>query len=166
MRRSRLLLCSAGTVLLAWYGASIDLMMLKDSRYPAERWLREEPSPTARVALIGPRAYLPGVDPRLIVRGLPDPARTAAADLPDFFVVNTQVMRRQELPALDREWWQRLSSGAAPYRVAATFKTTPAASLLAYTTGFRNEGEALWTNLDKVGPPIVNFQRPAAGREI
>ncbi|HEX9366390.1 MAG TPA: glycosyltransferase family 39 protein, partial [Vicinamibacterales bacterium] len=99
-RRARLLLCAAGTVLLAWYGASIDLMMLKDSRYPAQRWLRERPSADARVALIGPRAYLPGVDSRQVVRGLSSPAGTAPAELPDFLVVNTQVMRRQELPAL------------------------------------------------------------------
>jgi hypothetical protein len=162
-RRARMLACTAGVVWMAWYGGSIDLMMLNDSRYTAARWLRERTSPTARIAALGPRSYLPGIDPSRIVRQLPGPA-IAPDGLPDFIVINAQVMRRGNLPPLDREWWAWLSSGNAPYRVVATFETKPAASLLTYTTTFRNGVEDLYTNLDKVGPPIVIYQRTAAGR--
>jgi Dolichyl-phosphate-mannose-protein mannosyltransferase len=163
-RRWRLFACAAGTAALAWYGSSIDVMMLKDSRYAAERWLRERTPPTSRVALLGPRAYLPGVRSDRITRSLTSPTATPAANLPDFVVANVQVMRRKDLPAVDRDWWTWLSSGDSPYRIAARFETKPKASLLTYTTAFRNGVEDAYTNLDKVAPPIVIYQRTTEGR--
>lgn len=157
-RRFRLAACAAAVAVMAWYGASIDLMMIDDSRYPAERWLRARTSPASRVAILGPRAYLPRVPADHVFPGLPGPL-ASPADLPPFVVANELTMRRDSIRSVEREWWSRLSSGALPYRVAARFETRPAWSLLTWTDTFSNGVEDLFTNLDKVAPPIVIYER-------
>ena len=161
-RRLRIALVSAAVAVMAWYGASIDLMLIKDSRYPAALWLHDHAAPGARVALLGPRAYLPIVEPAHLLRSVPPPASTAAVDLPDFVVVNAQVMRRPSLAAIDREWWAWLSSGQSPFVPVRTFTTRPRAALLSYFPTFTNGVEDEYTNLDKVAPPIVIYARAAA----
>jgi 4-amino-4-deoxy-L-arabinose transferase-like glycosyltransferase len=163
-RRLRTALVAAALAVMAWYGASIDLLMIKDSRYPAARWLHEHAAPGARVALLGPRAYLPIVEPAHLLRGVPPPAAIAPADLPEFVVVNAEVMRRPSMAAVDREWWTWISSGRSPYVPVRTFTTRPAASLLSYFSTFTNGVEDEYTNLDKVAPPIVVYARTAVGR--
>lgn len=158
-RRLRLGLAGLAVATMAWYGASIDLVMMNESRYPAARWLNDHTPPGARVALIGPRAYLPLVDPSRVERGLTAPSAMSPAELPDFVVANAQVMRRNSMAAVDREWWTWLTRGGAPYRLVRTFTTRPRASLLSYTDTFTNGVEDSYTNLDKVGPPIVVYQR-------
>lgn len=163
-RRLRLAIAAAGVAVMAWYGASIDLVMINESRYPAARWLREHASPDTRIALLGPRAYLPSVDPSRVQRLSAVPAATAPADLPDFVVANAQVMQRHSMAAMDREWWTWLTGGGAPYRVVRTFTARPNASLLSYTVTFTNGVEDEYTNLDKVAPPIVIYQRTTVAR--
>jgi hypothetical protein len=158
-RPLRLAIAAAAVAVMAWYGASIDLVMMNESRYPAARWINEHTAPGTRVALLGPRAYLPIVDPSRVQRALAVPAAMAPADLPDFVVANAQVMRRNSMAPVDREWWSWLTGGGAPYRLVRTFSTRPKASLLSYTTTFTNGVEDSYTNLDKVAPPIVIYQR-------
>ncbi len=160
-RRLRLGLAAAGVAAMAWYGASIDLMLLSETRYPAARWLAEHAAPGARVGLLGPRAYLPVVEPSHLVRALAPPSH---GDLPEFIVANLQVMQRHSIAPLDRDWWAWLSSGAAPYRIVRTFTARPRASLLSYTSTFTNGVEDDYTNLDKVAPPIAIYQRTTVGR--
>ncbi len=158
-RRLRLAAAAAAVAVMAWYGASIDLVMMNETRYPAARWINEHTAPGTRVALLGPRAYLPIVDPSRVQRALTLPSATAPGDLPDFVVANAQVMRRNSMAPVDREWWAWLTGGGAPYRLVRTFSTRPKASLLSYTGTFTNGVEDSYTNLDKVAPPIVIYQR-------
>jgi hypothetical protein len=152
--RWRVAAVAAFAAVFVWYGASIDLMMALESRYAAERWLK----PRARegwIGLVGFAPYLPRV------RGirLAAPEALDPATLPRFVVVNAEVMRRDVLPPAERAWNTWLSSGQSPYDVAARFKTAPALSLLTYTDVFRNGREDGTTNLDKVGPEIVVYER-------
>jgi hypothetical protein len=86
------------------------------------------------------------------------------ADRPRFVVVNAEVLRRRSLPPVESAWKNWLESGRSPYVVAARFKTLPPASLLSYTSAFRNGVEDFATNLDKVGPEIVIYWRPGVLR--
>jgi hypothetical protein len=143
---------------LFWRAVSIDLLMLRDSRYTVERWLAH-----GRAGSIG-YAGLPEFLPR---RGaLPD------VDLaqywaevrklqPDLIVINAGFSRRAWENRRTVEFYRRLRSGEFGYTLAYSYQSPPGLSLLGHTALFRNPDENAFTNLDKVNPRIEVFRRTA-----
>jgi hypothetical protein len=160
-RRWRVAVCAAGAAFLVWTGASMDLMMMLDSRYAAARWV-ETHRADGGVGLVGFSPYLPYVNGGIRLTAGPDDFEPA--EQPKYIIVNSEVLKRESLPPVERAWQRWLDSGRAPYVVAARFKTAPAASFLTYTDPFRNGVEDPTTNLDKVGPEIVVYWRPGVLR--
>ncbi len=160
-RRLRMAGCAAAGVFIVWAGVSMDAMMLLDSRYAAESWMRGRRS-AGRVAVLGFAPYLPHISGAVRIMSGPDDYPPAAQ--PRFVVVNAEVLRRKSLPPVERAWQQWLDGGSSPYVVAARFKTLPAFSWLSYTDVFRNGIEDVTTNLDKVGPEIVVYWKPGVLR--
>ena len=160
-RRWRLALCAAGAAFIVWTGVSMDVMLLLDSRYDASRWI-ESHRGGGRIALVGFSPYLPYVHGGIRLKEGPD--EFEPAEQPKYIIVNAEVLRREFLPPVERQWQRWLDSGRSPYVVAARFHTAPAASFLTYTSAFRNGVEDLTTNLDKVGPEIVIYWRPGVLR--
>ena len=160
-RRWRLALCTAGGAFIVWTGVSMDVMMLLDSRYDASRWM-ESHRAGARVGLVGFSPYLPYIHGGIRLKE--GPADFEAAEQPKYIIVNAEVLRREFLPPVERQWQRWLDSDRSPYVVAARFHTAPAVSFLTYTSAFRNGVEDLTTNLDKVGPEIVIYWRPGVLR--
>ena len=159
--RLRLACCLAAAGFMVWAAVSMDVMMLLDSRYAAQDWIRAHRS-GGRVAVLGFAPYLPHVSGAVRIMSGPDDY--VLADRPRFVVVNAEVLRRRSLPPVESAWKNWLEGGRSPYVVAARFKTLPPASLLSYTSAFRNGVEDFATNLDKVGPEIVIYWRPGVLR--
>jgi hypothetical protein len=136
------------------YGASVNLMMASDSRIEAEAWLRAHTG-RAMVAFIGPMAYLPRPGGLLAEPFAPD-WEAIDAVLPEFLVINAEYAKRPR----SATFYEPLLDGTHPdYRLVATFKSPPGASLLAYNSLFTNGIEDDFTNLDKINPEIRVFAR-------
>jgi hypothetical protein len=159
--RWRTALCAAGGLFVVWAGVSMDMMMVLDSRYEAERWMRSRRS-EGYVAVLGASPYLPHISGahRLTV----GPDSFEPSDLPRFIVTNAELLRRASLPPVERVWRDWFNGGRSPYVVAARFKSLPPASLLSYTDVFANGIEDATTNLDKVAPEIVVYWKPGVLR--
>ena len=139
-------------------GASIDLMMQRDSRVAAEAWLATHLSERVIVGALGPAAYLPRpwrlrflpMDPHWDVMEIVAPA---------YLVVNTEYARRER----DRAFYQPLLDGTHDvYRPVARFKSPPGLAVLAWGPAFHDGREDPLTNLDKINPEIVIFERRPA----
>lgn len=137
------------------YGASLDLLMGRDSRFAAEAWLHRHLDHGEVVGLAGPRPYLPrpGALPATDLHL--DWAEIAAAP-PEYLVVNAEFARRPR----DFPFFEPLLAGTQPlYREVALFKSPPGPALLAYRPEFSNGVEDPFTNFDKINPEIRVFAR-------
>ncbi|MEP7116406.1 MAG: PA14 domain-containing protein [Acidobacteriota bacterium] len=137
-------------------GASVNLLMMRDSRYAAETWLREHVDSHATVGYFEPLAYLPRPGALRFQELETDWAQVEAA-APEFLVVNTEFARRERTLA----FYIPLFSGTHPrYQPVARFKSTPGpAALLANDRVFWNGVEDPFTNLDKINPDIQIYAR-------
>lgn len=136
-------------------GASVDLMMMRDSRLAAEAWLAAHVPDAATVGVFGPAAYLPRP---WNVRFLPIGPYWDVMEIvaPEFLVVNTEHARRER----DAAFYQPLLDGThETYRPVARFKSPPGPAVLAWSPVFQNGREDPLTNLDKINPEIVIFER-------
>lgn len=139
-------------------GASVDLMMLRDSRVAAEAWLASHVSEHATVGALGPAAYLPRPGH---LRFLPIGPHWDVMEIvaPEFLVVNTEYAQRER----DAAFYRPLLDGTHEvYRPVARFKSPPGLAVLAWGTVFQNGREDPLTNLDKINPEIVVFARRPA----
>jgi 4-amino-4-deoxy-L-arabinose transferase-like glycosyltransferase len=134
------------------YSGSMLVMMARDSRWDATRWLDANVDPAARVMYVGPYYLLP-----LMHTGAVGPVAFEVADLvdasPDFIVTNQRTIWRTH-PQL-RDWPE---AGTLGYRVAYRHVgPVPAWALLQRHKYFRDANESGRSNLDKVNPPIVIY---------
>lgn len=137
------------------YGASIDLLMARDSRFAAEAWLRQHLDHGELVGLAGPRPYLPRPGPLPATDVNLDWTEVTAAP-PEYLVVNAEYARRPR----NFPFFEPLLAGTQPlYREAAIFKSTPGPAVLAYRPEFANGVEDPFTNFDKINPEIRVFVR-------
>jgi hypothetical protein len=151
-----------GAVLLAWIvlrAGGLDVLMLTDSRYAAEGFLRAAVREGATVGSFGQLHALPRLDAfsRPAIR--PGVADTLAVN-PDFIVVNMEFMQRFAADPVRMEWLAWLQSGTGPYREVFRHKAkVPWYSPLRLDARFTDGVEDPFTNLDKVNPEIAIFRR-------
>ena len=110
----------AGLVLLAWLvarGASVDLLLLRDSRLVAEEWLEGQVRRDQTVAAVNQYGYLPRIRQFRWTWIAPSIPATRAAR-PDFIVINREYVERLLGGTEERQWIEWLESGAAPYEEA------------------------------------------------
>ncbi len=137
--------------------ASIDWMMMVDTRYAAEQWLRDRRPPVNRIGWFGVAVYmprfhgLPAAHLRLARNGFLD-------DRPEYLVLNTEVLARpyqrdqtqtlvQQLPYLGyREVWRMR-------------RPLPWWAVLRYDSLFSNGEDEDFTNLDNINPEMVIMRR-------
>lgn len=151
---ARLSVAVAATHLLL-LGASINLLMGRDSRYDAEAWLAARVDGDEIVGMAGPRSYLPRQG-RLPVTDVEyDWAQVSAAP-PHFLVVNAEFARRDR----HADFFGPLLAGDHPlYREAARFKSSPGPAVLAYRPEFSDGLEDPESNFDKINPEIRIYVR-------
>jgi len=147
---------------LAWRVISVDVLLVRDSRYTAEAWLRESVPPGALVASTWQASYRPRLERWRHQEIQPTPAATVAAD-PDFIVINTEFAGRYPPEAPMRMWLRWLESGEAPYAEALRVKDPLRGTELVWWPTFTDRRESLFTNLDKANPEIVIFRRRVPG---
>ena len=139
-------------------GASVDVMMLRDSRVAAEAWLAAHVSEQATVGALGPAAYLPRPW-RLRFLPMGPHHDVLAIVAPEFLVVNAEHARRER----DAVFYQPLLDGThQDYHPVARFKSPPGLAVLGWGAAFRNGREDPLTNLDKINPEIVILERRPA----
>jgi 4-amino-4-deoxy-L-arabinose transferase-like glycosyltransferase len=137
--------------------ASVDVLLVRDSRYAVEDWLRREVGPAPLVAAVGPLEYLPRFD-GLHWRRLGPAAGRLAQVNPDVVVVNADYARRADEGTGERAFYTALDDGSLGYRVALRQRTSP--RVLLDAEALRRDGPGrIWSNLDKVDPEIVVYRR-------
>ena len=144
-------------LVLFWRAASLDAMLLRDSRYQAEAWMAANIPPGSVVVTTTRPAYLPRVkgDYRHL---RPNVGETLELG-PDFIVINTEYHRRHAAGSPQRMWLAWLESGSGPYEEVFRYKAPLGWSAMRIGRRFRDRVEDPVTNLDKINPEIAIFQR-------
>jgi 4-amino-4-deoxy-L-arabinose transferase-like glycosyltransferase len=144
-----------GIALLYSLGRALSLtaLLLRDTRYEAERWLREHASRGEVVGYMGPEYYLPRLH-EFSAKRLRATDTVLERESPDFLVVNPDYASRFEPGTREHALFSRLSSGRTRYGLVyslAPREGGPPGSLLDF--------DGILANLSKVSPPIQIYQR-------
>jgi hypothetical protein len=131
------------------YAASVDVLLLNDSRYEVESWLRENVAPGETIAYMGPEYYLPRVN-EMGGRRLRPTESVLARQSPDFLVVNAEFAERFEPGSREHELFEHLAAGRAGYALVFEHQSRPR-TLLSF--------EGTLANMSKLDPPIRVYQR-------
>ncbi|MBE3072974.1 MAG: glycosyltransferase family 39 protein, partial [Acidobacteria bacterium] len=138
--------------------ASVDALMLNDSRYALERWLQEHVPPGQVLASVGRWEGLPR--PEIVGSVL---LKARAEDLsrvrPDFLVINREYLCRFDPGKPERALFQALADGRLGYERVFQVKTTIWWAVLAYEPAMSGPCEDPFTNLDKINPAMEVYRR-------
>jgi 4-amino-4-deoxy-L-arabinose transferase-like glycosyltransferase len=127
---------------------SVDALLLHDTRYAAERWLRENVPAGQVVAYLGPEYYLPRLH-EFTTRRLRPTTTVLERESPDFLVVNPEYGSRFDPGTREHELFSRLASGRTGYALVFSLSAregNPRWSLLDF--------DGILANMSKVAPPV------------
>jgi 4-amino-4-deoxy-L-arabinose transferase-like glycosyltransferase len=127
---------------------SVDALLLEDSRYAAESWLRENVSPSQVVGYMGPEYYLPRLH-EFSTKRLRPTETVLEREKPDYLVVNPDYASRFEPGTREHELFSRLAAGRTRYGLVfslAPREGNPWWSLLDF--------DGVLANMSKISPPI------------
>jgi 4-amino-4-deoxy-L-arabinose transferase-like glycosyltransferase len=132
------------------YAASIDVLLLQDSRYEVERWLKAHAGADDIVGFVGPEYYLPRLD------GLPARRIRATQSVldrsrPDYLVVNPDYASRFGSDTREGELFTSLAAGRAGYGLALSYRSRPKWVLVSF--------DGVLGNIAKVNPLIEVYER-------
>ena len=133
-----------------WYAASVDLLLLGDSRYGVERWLAQNVPEDAVVGYVGPEYYLPRLDAFEAKRLRPTES-VLERESPAFLIVNRVYSERFAPGSREGELFSRLRAGRTGYGLALRHQSRPRGVLLHF--------EGVLANLDKLDPIIEVYQK-------
>ncbi len=143
---------------LVWRVASVDALLVRDSRYAAEAWLRANVTRDAWVVTVDEFGYLPRLD-RFRHKQIEPTIEDTLSNKPEFVVVNTEFLARAPEGSPVRLWLDWLQADNGPYQVVLRHKASLGPSALAWHSRFTDRREDDFTNLDKANPEIVIFKR-------
>lgn len=132
------------------YAASVDVLMLNDSRYMVEDWLAENVPEKAVVGYMGPEYYLPRLIPYDAKRLRPTES-VLNRESPDYLVINSDFFQRFDPATREGKLFHRLRAGRTGYALVLRYKW-PAEGVLLRT-------EDILSNLEKINPRIEVYQR-------
>jgi 4-amino-4-deoxy-L-arabinose transferase-like glycosyltransferase len=132
------------------YAASIDVLLLHDSRYEIERWLRTRVSEGDTVGFIGPEYYLPRLD-GLPARRLRPTESVLERARPDYLVVNPEYSSRFAPGTREGALFASLAAGRAGYGLALSYRSQPEPMLLRF--------DGVLGNMAKANPLIEVYER-------
>jgi len=127
---------------------SVDALLLHDTRYAAERWLRENVPSGKVVGYMGPEYYLPRLH-EFSTRRLRPTMTVLEREDPDFLVVNPEYGSRFDTGTREYELSSRLAAGRTDYGLVfslAVREGNPRWSLLDF--------DGVLANMSKVSPPL------------
>jgi 4-amino-4-deoxy-L-arabinose transferase-like glycosyltransferase len=132
---------------------SADALLLKDTRYAAERWLGENAGKGRVVGYMGPEYYLPRLH-QFESRRLRPTETVLERESPDLLIVNPEYASRFEDGTRERQLFSRLADGRAGYALVFSLdsrETAPRWSFLRF--------DGILGNMSKVSPPIDIYER-------
>jgi hypothetical protein len=142
--------------------ASVNVMMNLDSRRQVRAWLDVNAPEGAGVGLVG--MYGPSLEQS--VRGLP--LRATVAEIqqwqPDYIAINARFAGRYayERRPEGRDLVRALADGSLGYvEVLRSRASVPWWAVLQYDPEYRSPSESVLTNLDKINPEMVVYERRA-----
>jgi hypothetical protein len=143
---------------LLWRVVSVDALLVRDSRYAAEAWLRANLPRDAWVATVDEFGYVPRVE-QFRHRQIEATIAETLAARPEFIVVNTEFLARSPEDSPTRVWLDWLQTDGGPYEVAFRYKAPLGWSALRWQERFTDRREDDLTNVDKANPEIVIYRR-------
>lgn len=160
-RRSAVAAVACAAVAFAlWRAGSLDALMIRDSRYAAETWLRDNVGPEKTVAATGMSQYLPR---HVMVGWDPIPASLDALRErerpPDYIVLNASFALREPAGSIRAEFYRALREGREGYTLHRVFRTPLRFSPLALEQRFREVRDDPQSNLSKINPAIEIYAR-------
>lgn len=158
-RRLRLTLAGLAIAYGAARIVSLDVMMLRDSRYFVEQWIIDRIGPGTRIAAEGMPLYLPRQ--AILLWGPVSPDRTALAEQkPTFVMLNPAYSARgADEGAPPSEFYSSLADGSAGYRRVLSYRTRLWFSPLQWEPRFNGRNEDQFSNVTKVNPTIEVYER-------
>ena len=151
----------AGIALVAWIAAraaATDVLLIRDSRVVAERWLAGQVKKNESVAAVNQYGYIPRLYQFKRTWINPSIEYTLAIN-PDYVVVNREHTGRSAPGSEEETWIRWLESGRGPYREVFRYKASLAWTPLVLDNRFSDRIQDPFTNLDKANPEIVIFRR-------
>ena len=152
---------TASIVLVAWIACravATDLLLVRDSRVAAERWLEGHVEKNEVVAAVNQYGNIPRL--YQFKRAWINPAIDYTLSVnPHYVVVNREHSLRAEPRSQEQRWLEWLESGTSPYHEAFRYKASVAWTPLAFDRRFSDRIQDPFTNLDKANPEIVIFRR-------
>ena len=158
-RRSAVFVAACAAIAFAvWRAVSLDALMIRDSRYAAEAWLRDSVEPGKTVAATGMSQYLPrhvmvGWDP------MPASLESVREQMPDYIVLSAGFALREPDGSIGAEFYRALREGREGYTLKKVFRTSLRFSPLALETRFREVRDDAHSNLSKINPAIEVYGR-------
>ena len=149
----------------ALYAGMVDVLMVRDARYSAERWLRDQGGNHSMVGIMFPATVLPRLDDLRVaeIRSVED-LRNAR---PDFFILNADYARAVPPGRPEGELAAALRQGTAGYRLALRSAPAPPWAWLPAAhpnlVGPREEVPVL-SVLTQVNPTIEIYARDGGER--
>ncbi len=132
------------------YAASLDVLLLNDSRYEVERWLSARVQPDEIDGFAGPEYYLPRLDDVAARRVRPTETVLERAR-PDYLVVNPDYAARFSPGTREGELFSNLAAGRSGYGLVLSYQSQPAPMLLDF--------DGVLGNMAKVNPLIEVYER-------
>lgn len=107
------------------YAFSLDVFMIRDSRYAAEKWMRHNIPREAVIGLAVWRVYAPRVEGYRWIQLKPISLRKfqALSSKPDFVIINTEFSRRSRPGKARGQFFQEFYRGKKAYKVVFRFRT-------------------------------------------
>ncbi len=106
------------------YAASLDVFMIKDARYAAEKWIRKNIPKEATIGVTTWRAFVPRIEdyrsfgiPRSLARF------QALSSKPDFIIVNTEFSRRFQPDIAGGRFFQEMNQREERYKIVFRYQT-------------------------------------------
>ena len=143
------------------YGAarvvSLDVMMLRDSRYFVERWIIDRIGPGTRVAADGMPLYLPR---QAALLWIPiSPSAAALREQQPTFVIRNPAYSARGSDGGANEFYSSLADGSIGYRRVLSYRTPLWFSPLRWEPRFNGRNEDQFSNVTKVNPIIEVYER-------
>jgi hypothetical protein len=143
---------------LLWRVVSVDALLVRDSRYAAEAWLRANVPRDAWVVSVDEFGYVPRLD-RFRHKQIQATIEDTRSNNPDFVVVNTEFLARAPDQSPTRVWLDWLRQENGPFETVFQHKSPLGWSAFRWQSRFTDRREDDFTNLDKANPEIVIFKR-------
>jgi len=133
-----------------FYAFSVDILMIKDSRYSAERWMKARLSLSTRLGVVDNREYLPRLEGYNWKFFWPTREHLEQIN-PDYIIINVDYTYKVEKNEPRYKFYLELARGNFPYKLEWNHKSRSKLVLLNL--------EGIYTNLDKINPRIQIFRR-------